>query len=113
MLFSFNTKNNIPVYTLEGKIFTENQTAEFKAEVENKISEGFNRFVFDLSKITFVNSAGLNFLLSVLTKVRLAEGDVMICSVPEQMRKLLVITKLESFFPIAANADLAIAQMNK
>ena len=113
MNFTYHQVENIPVYTLEGKIFTENQTLEFKTEVDKMISEGFNRFVFDLSNIKFVNSAGLNFLLSILTKVRIAEGEIVICGVPDQMKKLLLITKLESFFPLSANIQSAISQLKK
>lgn len=113
MIFSVQPHGQIPVYILEGKIFTEGQTTEFKTEIENKIKEGIINFVFDLSRITFVNSAGLNFLLSVLTKVRLAEGEAIICSVPSQMEKLLVITKLHSFFRTAPTIDVAIGMIGK
>ncbi len=76
-------------------------------EVIDLIESGANRFIIDLKNLKFLNSAGLNFLISVLTRSRNAGGDTVIANVSEEASQLLVITKLKQVFTTAKSVDEA------
>lgn len=77
-------------------------------KVENLIDDGFKEFVVDLSQTTFINSTGLSFLVAVLTKTRNAGGETSLVYVSHQVSKLLIITKLQSFFNIHKDLEAAL-----
>jgi anti-anti-sigma factor len=66
--------------------------------VSNLIENGQINFVIDLSKVPYINSAGLNCLLSMQHKTQKAGGQFALSGVSAQVVKLLEITKLKPFF---------------
>jgi anti-sigma B factor antagonist len=61
-----------------------------------------------MSKISYINSSGLNLLVRLLTKVRNKGGELVLITLSESVEKLFFITKLNSIFTICA--DLSEAQ---
>ena len=72
-------------------------------EIDNLIADDFKKFILDLSSLQHVNSSGLNVLIGILTKSRNANGEVVISNVPEKIKSLLVITKLNTVFSVMDN----------
>ena len=56
-----------------------------------------------MSKVSYINSSGLNLLVRLLTKVRNKGGELVLISISESVEKLFFITKLNSIFTICAN----------
>jgi anti-sigma B factor antagonist len=54
--------------------------------------------VVDLSKTKFMNSSGLGMLISAMTTMRNAGGDLRLANVADRIQSLLVITKLITVF---------------
>ena len=54
--------------------------------------------VVDLSKVKFMNSSGLGMLISAMTTMRNAGGDLRLANVADRIQSLLVITKLITVF---------------
>jgi anti-sigma B factor antagonist len=54
--------------------------------------------VLDLGGIAFIDSSGLGTLVRLLTSLRRAQGDLKLCNLPEDVRKLLKLTNLISLF---------------
>jgi len=104
MTYSIETQEEIQVLSVDNLI-SEFENRQILEEVKDIIETGANRFVIDLSKLRFLNSAGLNFLISVLTKSRNAGGDTVITNVSEDASKLLVLTKLKHVFTTANSVE--------
>jgi anti-sigma B factor antagonist len=104
-------ENNI-VIMIEGKLLSEQETAPIREQINHELTQGSQKFIFDLKGIEFVNSACLNFLVSSKNLIVGRNGRIILCNVSDQLKKLLAVTKLESFFPMAARTSDAIAMLN-
>ncbi len=104
MTYSIQEQQEVQILAVDNLI-SEFENRQILREVADIIENGANRFVIDLSQLRFLNSAGLNFLISVLTKSRNAGGDTVITNVSEDASKLLVLTKLKHVFTTANSVE--------
>ena len=111
MQFRMQRVENNVVIMIEGKLLSEQETAPIRDQINNELNNGTQKFIFDLKGIEFVNSACLNFLVSSKNLIAGRNGKIVLCNVSDQLRKLLMVTKLETFFPIAGRTAEAIAMM--
>lgn len=75
-----------------------------------KISEGVTRFIFDLSEITFLDSAGLASLVNVLKNARREGGNVrLIMPTLETARRTIVLTKFDQVFDVFEDEAAALS----
>ncbi|MEM1322116.1 MAG: STAS domain-containing protein [Bacteroidota bacterium] len=81
-------------------------------DVESRIERGLNKFIVDLSNLDFMNSVGLNFMISIMTKSRNSGGDVAVANASEQVLNLLEITKLRTMFTLRPTVEDAIRVFN-
>ena len=102
------TKDGILVIYLEGNLLGEHSNAPVMDLIKQAIDAGNKKVIFNLAAMTFINSTGLGMLLTAVSKTRNAGGELALCSLPEQMKKLLLMTKLESAFIIKADEATAI-----
>jgi len=96
------------VLMIEGKLLSERETAPIRDQISSDLDSGKKKFIFDLKGIEFVNSACLNFLVSSRNLIAGKNGKIVLCNVPDQLKKLLVVTKLESFFIMAEKTEDAL-----
>ena len=104
-------ENKITILELSGNLLGEKDASPILEAVDISLANDSNRFVLELSKMKFINSTGLSVLINILTKSKNAGGDMVIVSIPEQLRNLLAITKLTDVFPQAATKEEAIASL--
>jgi anti-anti-sigma factor len=70
-----------------------------RKQCDNYLADGFSHFVFDLSEVTMLDSAGLAVLVSVLKRTRLKDGDVRIVwPRAEAAARILKLTKFDQVF---------------
>ncbi|HRK75489.1 MAG TPA: STAS domain-containing protein [Rhodothermales bacterium] len=62
------------------------------------LDEGEQRVVADLADVSFMNSSGLGMLISGMITMRNGGGDLRLCRVPDKIRNLINLTKLNSVF---------------
>ncbi|MCL6261665.1 STAS domain-containing protein [Aquiflexum sp. TKW24L] len=80
--------------------------------VSDAVNEKIKYFVVDLSEVRYISSSGIGLLITMLTKMRNAGGEVYLTSPSEHVQKLLIITKLNNIFtvfPTIAEAKSAIS----
>jgi anti-sigma B factor antagonist len=70
------------------------------------------RVVFDLSRLTFVGSAGIGLFLSFVEEVREAQGDVRFVSIPSGILSILSLLNVVEFLTQADSAEEAIAELS-
>lgn len=113
MNFTIDKQDNTIIVRPEGRLIGEFQTIELQDRIEEYLEEKHNHLIFDLSKLEYINSTGLNFFLKILTKMRKHDGEVVLCSLNTLLQNLLVTTKLSSFFTISDNLEAALAELKK
>ncbi len=106
MDFNTEIKDDIAVFTIH-KLVSDYDNKTILEVVEEVIVEGHTDIIVDLKHLQFINSSGLSFLMSVLTRARNAGGDMYIINVSEQVSRLLVMTKLESLFTMFESEEEA------
>ena len=106
--FSTDKHNSYAVINMQGDLMDRSQATPMLEEVEHLIHDDCKSFVISMENTRFLNSTGLNVLISVLTKSRKAGGDTFVCCVPHKINELFNITKLNSVFTISSSVDEAI-----
>lgn len=95
------------IFHLEGKILTTEDTADAIADIEEGMEKNELFVIFNLENLEYINSTGLNFIISTFTKLRNAGGELIICCVSQKVEDLLVITKLNTIFTICESLEEA------
>ena len=98
--FTITVENSIILLKLSGRILDNEQTSRLISAMENTLSDKINKIVLDIENIEYINSNGLNCFIQLLTKARNMGGDAVIVNVPEKIKKLLLISKLNTVFTI-------------
>jgi anti-sigma B factor antagonist len=104
--------NRTLLVTLDGKIIDQTTSNQLITDITNQLSAEQNRVIINLEQVEYINSNGLNSLISILTKTRTRGGEVILCNINEKIEKLLLITKLNSVFNTADSIEDAIQKMN-
>lgn len=71
---------------------------EFHDKIKSLIEKDKTNVIGDLSKISFMNSSGLGIMITALTSLRNAGGDLKLCGASDRIESLLVVTKLITVF---------------
>ncbi|MBD1854117.1 MULTISPECIES: STAS domain-containing protein [Leptolyngbya] len=89
----------IKVIQLSG-ILSHLQAKQFRQNIAKLIEAGAIEVLIDFEQVTFMDSAGLGALVSVLKLVNGADGTVSLCSVRQEVRMLLELADVAQFFEI-------------
>jgi anti-sigma B factor antagonist len=65
--------------------------------------------VLHMGEVGFIDSSGLGTMVSTLTSVRQARGDLKLCNVPEHVRKVLELSHLTTLFDTHESEEKAVA----
>ncbi len=113
MEYKIQKTEDILILSLKGRLLGEHQTISLLEDIEEEIAMGFVHIVIDLENLDFINSSGLSFLLTVLTKVRKQDGEAVLCSLNPLLQQLMITTKLNAFFRIAPDRAAALAHFER
>jgi len=108
MKYSTSEKYNVAIITFKGKVMGGPAVADFKEDLKKMIDNGKTNIVADLSKVSFMNSSGLGAMISALTTLRNAGGDMKLCGASERIESLLIVTKLITVFDHFKTLDEAV-----
>ena len=74
--------------------------------------EGVDRLVVDLGETTFLDSAGIAMLVSLLKRARTTGGDVRVVEpADEAVKRIIRLTRLDLVFAWSASREAAIAAL--
>lgn len=109
MTITQSNHKGVVVLKLDGKIMGGPDATALNDKLHELVEGQQNRVVADLEKVDWMNSSGLGILISGLTTIRNAGGDLKLACVTERIRSLLMITKLLSVFETYDTVDEAVA----
>ena len=69
--------------------------------------------VLDMGQLQYMNSTGLNILISVLTRTRQGGGETLISGMSTGVKQLFTVTKLDTVFTIKDTVEEALATLPK
>jgi len=94
MKFSTRRVGAVVIIDIEGKILLGEGDVEFKQEVSNLLKRGNRSILLNLTKVPYMDSAGLGAIIRCFTSVRKDGGTLKLLGPNERLIDLLTITKL-------------------
>lgn len=91
--------------TLSGDLIGDEVGPKLVEFVSDAVNDDIKNFIIDLSSIRYISSSGIGLLITMLTKMRNAGGEIYLCSPSEHVKKLLIITKLNNIFNVFDSLD--------
>lgn len=113
MNYNVEERYNAVLITLKGNVMGGPDGAKLHDTLHELKEKGKKNVVVDLSKTKFMNSSGLGLLISGMTTMRNAGGDLRLANVADRIQSLLVITKLITVFKHFDSVDEAIASYDE
>src|SRR3954471_20803861 len=105
--------DKVLVIHLQGDLIGEDNGLELADHANDKINDDIILCAIDLSEVRYMNSSGIGVLITLLTKFRNKGGELVLINPSEQIKKLLIITKLNSIFVIVDNEEEALKRLTK
>lgn len=98
MNFTHETKGKSLTIRISGDLIGENSGTQLLQVASDAISNQVKSCIIDIAELRYINSSGIGVLITILTKFRNKGGEVYLMNPSENVKKLLVITKLNSIF---------------
>lgn len=100
-------EQDVCVVVVDGDI--EAATADaLRLELDGLLADGSRDFVIDLAGVPFIDSSGLGTLVHLFKRVRTNDGDVRICSLQDNVRRVFKLVRLDRVFDLYPSADAAV-----
>ncbi|MEZ5358163.1 MAG: STAS domain-containing protein [Candidatus Zixiibacteriota bacterium] len=90
--------DGVVVIEPKGKIMGGPESTALHDLLHDLLEQKKTQVVIDLAKVDWMNSTGLGLLISGLTTMRKADGELKLANVTEKIKSLLTITKLVTVF---------------
>ena len=101
-------EGKILVLFLSGDLIGEDNGASILELATDHIKNNIRYCIVDISHIRYINSSGIGVLITILTKFRNKGGEVYLVKPSENVKKLLIITKLNAIFNVAEDEEEAV-----
>jgi anti-sigma B factor antagonist len=96
------------VIRFEGRITFGRETDACRQFLKRLLADGEREFIFDLTRVEYIDSAGIGFLVSCLTTLAHDGASLRLASPPARVQYVLGITKLYTVFQIFPTLDQAL-----
>jgi anti-sigma B factor antagonist len=84
---------------------------DLKSEFIGLNKKGVNNIILDLSRTRYCDSSGLSAILTANRLCKDTNGQFVLCGMQAPVAKMISIAQLDKVLNIAAEVDLAIAEM--
>jgi len=98
---------NVVVVVVSGEVDT-TTVAELHAVFDELVARGEQNYVIDLGDVTFMDSSGLAALARLYKRIRIGRGDVRLCSLRGEMRRIIELIRFDRVFEIFDNREAAL-----
>jgi anti-anti-sigma factor len=100
---------SIAVVAVRGKVTLGEASQALRRTAEELVAEGFPKIVFNLSGVTFIDSAGLGTLTLGYSKAKAAGGLLKLVAPQQRVREALEMTRLTVMFPLYTSDEEAVS----
>jgi len=111
MIYTQETQGTVTLFRLEGSLMGDSTQQQFKDAILKLLEQGQKHIVLDFSHVRNVNSAGLGSLITLFSRTRSVGGEFILAAVPQNVRNLLHITRLDTVFVIVDTVEDALKRL--
>ncbi|WP_028611990.1 STAS domain-containing protein [Paenibacillus harenae] len=104
-------KNGVTIIPLEGRLDGSNATVAEQAFLQ-LLAEGKQQFIFDLSGLQYISSAGLRVILVAAKKLRASKGRMVCASLTEQVYDVFEMSGFTTILEMAATREEALEKIS-
>jgi anti-sigma B factor antagonist len=105
---SEHVSDGVRVMELSGSLKGPDSSGRLRERLKELLNNGDTQLVVDLSRVSFVDSAGLGALVAGLTTARNQGGNMKLARVARQFRDQLIMTKLVTVFEVYDTVEEAL-----
>ena len=98
--YSQRKEDQVHYLFMEGDLIGDEVGPIIAELVSDSVEAGIKTVVIDLEKVRYISSSGLGLLITLLTKMKNAGGELFLTAPSEHVKKLLLITKLNDIFTV-------------
>ena len=95
--------------TISGRLALGTEVERLDAAVNELLKKGQKKLVFDISGLEYCDSSGVGMLVSSLTKVRKAGGELKMAGANQRIQRILKMTGVDALMPMFASVTEATA----
>jgi anti-sigma B factor antagonist len=104
---------DVTIVDLTGRIALGEESAAVRNLVMDLLSQGHARILFNMAAVDYVDSSGLGALVSSVTSVRKAGGEMKLVNLSDKVDDLMEVTRLYTVFDIPDNEEAALKSFGK
>jgi anti-sigma B factor antagonist len=103
-------ENGVAVFVLDGRVDSIG-AAEMDEVLQEAASEGRTKMILDMSKVQYINSAGLRTLADILTQNRASNGNLLLVALSPKVERVFKIIGFDKFFDAYDSIEAAVAKL--
>ena len=107
---ALNELSQVTLVTVIGDVDT--NTAPLVQEQTIPLAQAGNQIILEMSKVTYMSSAGLRMLLTLYRQISAQGGQIILVGLSEEIRDTMSITGFLDFFKTADTLDQALEALN-
>jgi anti-anti-sigma factor len=92
--------SGIAVVTIAGRLSMGGETERLDATVKGLLQQDQKKFVLDITTLDYVDSSGLGMLVSCLTNVKKAGGELKLAGPNPRIRRIFAMTGVDTMMPM-------------
>lgn len=101
----------IAIVELSGDLDLYN-SGKFRETVQEQWNNGYRKIVVNLEHLDYVDSSGIGVMLYLFTSSNKRDGHVVYANIGGSVLKVIKLTKLEGFLPLAASVAEAVERLH-
>ena len=110
MPLSLDTREvgRVTIVRCNGRIVAGGESESLRAHIDRLLLDR-RSIILHMGEVGFIDSSGLGTMVRSLTSIRRAHGDLKLCNVTEQARKVLEMSRLTQVFDTHESEERAVA----
>ena len=110
MPLSLDTREvgRVTIVRCNGRIVAGGESESLRAHIDRLLLDR-RSIILHMGEVGFIDSSGLGTMVRSLTSIRRAHGDLKLCNVTEQARKVLELSRLTQVFDTHESEEKAVA----
>lgn len=82
--------------------------SKLKEYLQEKTGKGMLKIALDMRKVGYMDSTGLGILVSCLSSIRKAGGEMVVFDLDSEVAKLFALTRINQFITVAKDEAAAV-----
>lgn len=92
--------SGVAVVTISGRLAMGAETERLDATVKGLLLKDQKKFVLDITTLDYVDSSGIGMLVSCLTNVKKAGGELKLAGANPRIRRIFAMTGVDTMMPM-------------